>query len=112
MSQHKTSEYDRLMHSTKWLRLRKRKLTEHPLCEMCEKEGRIAPAEEIHHIHPIEDALFTWQQEALAYDYANLMALCHHCHAKVHKEMGRSGKEYTHNKNKQRLEQFKNKFIG
>ena len=112
MNQHKTSDYDKLMHSKRWLLLRRQKLTEHPTCELCEKEGRVTLASEVHHIQPIEDAFFSWQQEGLAYNYANLMAVCSSCHKKLHKEMGRSGKEYTKKKNEAHLAQFRKKFFG
>ena len=31
-----------------WKRIRDRHITQHPLCEMCKKKGRITPAEEVH----------------------------------------------------------------
>ena len=32
-----------------WKRIRDRYIQEHPLCELCQQEGRLTPAEEIHH---------------------------------------------------------------
>lgn len=36
-----------------WKRIRDRYAKEHPLCEMCLKEGRLTPVQEVHHILPI-----------------------------------------------------------
>ena len=36
-----------------WKRIRDRYAAAHPLCEMCLKEGRLTPVEEVHHILPI-----------------------------------------------------------
>ena len=33
-----------------WVKIRARYVSEHPLCEMCLKEGRYKPMEEVHHI--------------------------------------------------------------
>jgi 5-methylcytosine-specific restriction protein A len=37
----------------RWLRLRLIKLQTNPLCETCEKLGRVVPATVVDHIHPI-----------------------------------------------------------
>lgn len=31
-------------------------MTAHPLCEQCEREGRITPAQQVDHIIPLERA--------------------------------------------------------
>lgn len=36
-----------------WREIRKRYATAHPLCEICLKEGRLNPVEEVHHIVPV-----------------------------------------------------------
>ena len=65
----------RFYNSTKWKRLRKQKLNKNPLCEMCEKEGRVTPATVIDHIKPI-------RQGGAPLDINNLMSLFRSCHAK------------------------------
>lgn len=52
------------------------------LCEACWLEGKVTPADVIHHIKPItpqniNDPWITLNQD-------NLMALCADCHAKIH----------------------------
>lgn len=63
-----------------WRKLRERYAREHPACEICWKEGRLTPTEEVHHIIPLS------RGGKNAYD--NLMSLCRSCHAKLHKKLG------------------------
>lgn len=67
-----------------WKRIRDRFLGEHPLCERCQKEGRLTPAEEVHHIVPLSKGGNNSTE--------NLMSLCKSCHsATTAKEGGRWG---------------------
>ena len=63
-----------------WKRIRDRYISIHPLCEQCEMQDRITPAEEVHHILPLS------QGGTHAED--NLMALCKSCHSRITAEMG------------------------
>ena len=63
-----------------WKRIRDRYAREHPLCEMCEENGRLTSAEEVHHILPIS--------LGGTHDKSNLMSLCKSCHNKIHLELG------------------------
>lgn len=76
--------YRRLLNANKWAKLRRLKLQRNPLCEQCRKEGRIRLATEVHHIVPVESGGSEEAMRALAYDYNNLMALCHDCHRDIH----------------------------
>ena len=105
-------EYSKLLHSPRWTKLRREKLSRCPLCERCEAEGRHALAVEVHHIIPVEDAQTIQQMTRLAYDYHNLQALCHSCHLQTHMELGRTGKAYCERKRKNDIENFKNKFLN
>lgn len=108
----KGKQYNRLIHTRRWLMLRRRKLSENPLCERCLEEDRYIQATEVHHIKPVEDAFSPWAQEALMYDYHNLQSLCHRCHVAVHTEMGRSGKQQNRRKTQRQIEDFKKRFYG
>ena len=88
----KDDDYKRMIHTVRWLRLRKGVLTRHPVCEMCEKEGILSPAVEVHHVVPVETGLTRMEKENLMYDAHNLMALCHNCHVSIHQEMGKGTK--------------------
>lgn len=45
----------------------------HPLCEKCEREDRIRPAN-------VTDHKQDWKEGGAKYDWNNLEALCHSCH--------------------------------
>ncbi len=38
-----------------WKRIRDRYIQEHPLCELCQQDGRLTPAEEVHHKKPLAE---------------------------------------------------------
>ena len=82
------SQYDaerrKIYNSERWRRLRAMKLAISPLCEMCEKDGRVVPAEDIHHIVSFMDVTDPEQRYLLAYDLNNLMSLCKRHHQAVH----------------------------
>lgn len=99
----KDEEYNRLIHSAKWSRLRYKKLSINPLCEICESEGRIRAATEVHHVVPIETEVSYTGKRTLAYSINNLQSLCHDCHIAVHTSMGRSGKDATKRLNDKRI---------
>ena len=58
-----------------WRRIRTLYIQTHPLCEQCDKEGRLTPAEEVHHILPLA--------VGGTHDENNLMALCKSCHSRI-----------------------------
>ena len=82
------SQYDaerrKIYNSERWRRLRAMKFAISPLCEMCEKDGRVVPAEDIHHIVSFMDVTDPEQRYLLAYDLNNLMSLCKRHHQAVH----------------------------
>ena len=63
-----------------WKRIRDRYMNAHPLCERCQREGRLVKAEQVHHIKPLA--------EGGDHSENNLMSLCSSCHAKIHAERG------------------------
>ena len=63
-----------------WKRIRDRYAAEHPLCEMCLKEGRLTPVQEVHHILPVS--------KGGTHARDNLMSLCQSCHTKIHHGLG------------------------
>lgn len=57
----------------------------HPLCEMCEKEGKTTPATDVHHINsPFDDGLTEDERLGRLLDPNNLMALCQYHHGLIH----------------------------
>ena len=63
-----------------WKRIRDRYMNAHPLCERCQRDGRLVKAEQVHHIKPLA--------EGGDHSENNLMSLCSSCHAKIHAERG------------------------
>lgn len=66
-----------------WRKLSERFRKEFPLCQECERQGRVTPCDEVHHIVPISEA--PW----LRLDRSNLMALCVACHDRIEAEARR-----------------------
>lgn len=63
-----------------WKRIRDRYIKAHPLCEECEKYGRLTTAEEVHHILPLS--------KGGGNEPENLMSLCKSCHSRITAESG------------------------
>ena len=93
--------YQRLLNSPSWKNIRRAYLQQHPLCERCQREGFVTAAVDVHHKQPVESAKTEQEMERLAYNPANLEALCIPCHIKTHQEMHSHCKEQV-KANKQR----------
>lgn len=72
----------------RWKKLRALKLAETPLCELCQQEGRVTPAIDVHHAVSFMQASGPAERYQLAFDYNNLMSLCKQCHQKIHNHVG------------------------
>ena len=70
--------------SGRWKRLRRLKLDRAPLCEPCKRDGRVTPADTVHHVIELRDG-------GAALDMANLEAICRACHARAHGGKGGGG---------------------
>ena len=58
-----------------WRHIRAAYIAAHPLCEECEKAGRLTSAREVHHILPLS--------QGGDHRTENLMALCKPCHSGI-----------------------------
>jgi 5-methylcytosine-specific restriction protein A len=63
-----------------WKRIRDKYIKAHPLCEECQRQGRLIPAEEVHHIKPLS--------KGGGNEKENLMSLCKSCHSRITAESG------------------------
>lgn len=70
-----------------WKRIRDRYIAAHPLCEECKKQGKLTPAEEVHHVIPLS--------RGGTHAESNLMALCKPCHSAI---TARDGDRWRKNK--------------
>jgi 5-methylcytosine-specific restriction protein A len=78
------SALQKYYNTPRWKRLREYKFQDNPICEICYKNGIVTLTEEVHHIIPID--IYN-PNEALIYDYNNLMSLCKECHVKIHSRL-------------------------
>lgn len=67
-----------------WEELRKSKLMEQPLCQICELQGIVKLANAVHHWHTFTKGQTQTEIEALAFDYNNLCSICDTCHNSIH----------------------------
>ena len=63
--------------SSRWKRLRRHKLEITPLCEPCRRDGRVTPADTVHHKIEIRDG-------GAQLDMGNLESICRACHNRAH----------------------------
>ncbi|MDR0531073.1 MAG: HNH endonuclease [Oscillospiraceae bacterium] len=64
------------LYGRRWHTIRDLYISKHPLCEQCLLDGKLVPADEVHHILPLDQGG----------DHAggNLQALCDSCHSAHH----------------------------
>ena len=93
--------YHSILGSRRWRNFRRWYLSAHPLCEICEEEGRTRAAQEVHHIIPVQTARTREGMERLAFDFYNLQSLCHECHQRIHEERQAYGTREANRENKE-----------
>lgn len=103
--------YKKLITSQKWVKLRAEKVANNPLCESCLLDDITTPAEEVHHIRPVESAPDRNTMLLLCFDYNNLQSLCSKCHKAVHVELKSYTKEEAKNRSKAKTDNFVAKFL-
>ena len=67
--------------TTRWRKLRHRKLDLNPLCEHCQAQGLTVAAEIVHHIVPVSEGGDPFP------DIAGLESICTSCHSLHHNTM-------------------------
>ena len=99
--------YQHLLNSKKWKQLRQWKLEQNPLCELCEREGKVVSAIDVHHIDPCENSRTLEEMEEKCFRVSNLQSLCIPCHAKVHREARSHTRRSHEQRERDRLERWK-----
>lgn len=107
----KDPRYIRLIQSKAWRNLRDRKLRDQPLCEHCQREGRLVPATEVHHAVPVETARTAEGMRMLMFTPGNLVSLCHDCHAAAHRRLNSHGKEEAARRRQQEAAAFARRYL-
>lgn len=64
----------RQRYGRQWVKIRNAYISKHPLCEECEKAGRLVPATEVHHKIPLASGGTNAEE--------NLQSLCKACHSR------------------------------
>ena len=62
----------------RWEKIRRRILTEHPLCFFCERNGITRLATEVDHM-----LTFSSVDDPLAFEYFNMQPICTECHRRL-----------------------------
>ena len=86
----KRKERMKIYNSARWRELRRLKLSQDPLCEMCKRNGIVTLATDVHHKQSFMDYHDTQTRNVLAFSMDNLMSLCDSCHSKLHNGRARS----------------------
>lgn len=88
-----------------WRLLRDAYIKHYPLCQICQHNGKLTPAEDVHH----KDSPFHYSDKAVIYDKLtdvdNLISVCKQCHSFLH----RNGTTYGLNLEKE-AEAIKKKY--
>jgi len=84
-----TSKRDNANHKAvyntlRWTVMRLEKLKRNPLCEICEKNGKIKSAIDVHHIVPISTGVTIAEKQSLGFNPENLKSVCKECHKDQH----------------------------
>lgn len=108
----RSEDYRKMINSGRWVRLRRLVISRHPLCELCEKEGYVTAAREVHHRVPVEDGATPADRERLMFNQDNLEALCHACHVRRHIELGRGGRRATKRRNDAHIKSLDTDLFG
>lgn len=103
----RNKDYIKLINCHRWRKLRNEQLKRNPLCAIC---GDIAT--EVHHLKPIESEKEYNKMEALAYDINNLQSLCHKCHSNTHISMKKQKRNQTKIINRNKLNDFFNRYFN
>ena len=103
----RNKDYQHLLNSKRWKQLREWKLQQNPLCELCEAEGFVRSAIDVHHKTPVESARTPQEMEQLCFNPSNLQALCISCHSKIHREARSHTKESHQQRERDRFERWK-----
>ena len=107
----RSDNYKKLINCQKWVNLRAEKLRNNPLCEHCFAKNIVNPGTEIHHLQPIDTGANFETMKQLAYNYTNIVTLCHKCHIQAHIDLKSKTKETTKNRNDIKTSGFVEQFL-
>jgi len=104
---YKDINYNKLIQSSEWRRVRNSYLQAHPTCERC---GRLAT--QVHHIQPLNRFIADLpKMYQMCFDEDNLMSVCDDCHIKLHQELGKFNGKANKEYRKEKLEAFRKNYF-
>lgn len=98
-------QYQQLLNSKRWRELRAWKLSQNPLCELCQAEGYVRSAVDVHHKVPVSGRTIE-EMEQLAFNPSNLQSLCIPCHIKIHQFEHSHSKDSHRKRDDERLQRW------
>ena len=108
----RTNEYKKLINTRRWQYLRLQALSKsNYLCAVCLENDITTPAEEVHHVTPVQTGSTFEQMKRLCYDPNNLLAVCKECHKNEHIKLNSYTAEETQKRNKNKTDHFIEKFL-
>jgi len=82
---HRRKERQKLYQLKQWRSLSEYYRMMHPLCEICEGQGKTTVAQHVHHVNsPFDYGLSEVERLARLLDPENLIAVCADCHNALH----------------------------
>ena len=95
----KSKDWEEFYNSRAWKTLRNWWISEHPLCEVCEIEGRSVPAEQVHHLEVWSHGKTKTDKWLLFLDDTNLCSCCTYHHKQFHRYLTRLNQNYLSKEN-------------
>jgi 5-methylcytosine-specific restriction protein A len=80
-------KYQNVYQDKRWKFIVVSKKRVNPLCERCEKNGKVVQMQEVHHVIPFETGKTAEEVDRLAFDWDNVESLCEPCHEARHKKL-------------------------
>lgn len=93
-------KYQEVYQDRRWKFIVAARKRTNPLCQRCEKKGRVKEMEEVHHTIPFDWGGTTEEIEALAFDFDNTESVCNECHDEAHEEIRKNDSKNIWLKNK------------
>ena len=90
-----SNKWYKYYHDNRWHRLREWKYLNNPVCEVCEKQGRMTQTDDIHHLHVFGSGATEQEKWNLLLDPFNLCACCARHHAMFHELLRASHQTYV-----------------
>ena len=83
----RNNKWNKYYQSNDWKQLRKWKIINNPICEVCARSGLVIPATEIHHKRPFSTGETEEEKWRLLLDPSNVISVCSECHDEFHKQL-------------------------